>query len=181
MNGKEEVAKLKETNQVDVTETKDAAVEHSNISSSTMSDDELQKAPWEEGVCKICGIDKDDDSTLLCDGCDAEYHIYCLEPPLSMIPEGNWYCPSCVALEQGGSNSCPVASESSRTTLKQFYQSRLSENGSILSSLVRSLDGKDYWHLSGSEVCIVDFSLFLSCLTSFCIYFCLLNFNGLKS
>lgn len=151
VNGKEEVAKLKETNQVDVTETKDAAVDHSNISSSTMSDDELQKAPWEEGVCKICGIDKDDDSTLLCDGCDAEYHIYCLEPPLSMIPEGNWYCPSCVALEQGGSNSCPVASESSRTTLQQFYQSRLSENGSILSSLVRSLDGKDYWHLSGSE------------------------------
>ncbi|KAL5793156.1 hypothetical protein ACOSP7_001750 [Xanthoceras sorbifolium] len=57
---------------------------------------EIPKAPWDEGVCKICGVDKDDDSVLLCDTCDAEYHTYCLDPPLARIPEGNWYCPSCV-------------------------------------------------------------------------------------
>ena len=39
---------------------------------------EIPKAPWDEGVCKVCGIDKDDDSVLLCDTCDAEYHTYCL-------------------------------------------------------------------------------------------------------
>ncbi|XP_058188269.1 methyl-CpG-binding domain-containing protein 9 isoform X2 [Rhododendron vialii] len=62
-----------------------------------VSSSELPKAPWEEGVCKVCGIDKDDVSVLLCDTCDAEYHTYCLSPPLPRIPQGNWYCPSCVA------------------------------------------------------------------------------------
>ncbi|XP_024180361.1 methyl-CpG-binding domain-containing protein 9 [Rosa chinensis] len=57
---------------------------------------DIPKAPWDEGVCKVCGIDKDDDSVLLCDTCDAEYHTYCLIPPLARIPKGNWYCPSCV-------------------------------------------------------------------------------------
>ncbi|KAM1187355.1 hypothetical protein TB2_023092 [Malus domestica] len=60
----------------------------------------IPKAPWDEGVCKVCGIDKDDDSVLLCDTCDAEYHTYCLNPPLARIPEGNWYCPSCVVSKQ---------------------------------------------------------------------------------
>ncbi|XP_052196000.1 methyl-CpG-binding domain-containing protein 9 [Diospyros lotus] len=62
-----------------------------------LSSSELPKAPWEEGICKICGIDKDDNSVLLCDTCDAEYHTYCLNPPLRRIPQGNWYCPSCIA------------------------------------------------------------------------------------
>ncbi|CAI9548146.1 unnamed protein product [Staurois parvus] len=33
---------------------------------------------------------------LLCDECNMAYHIYCLNPPLSKIPEDeDWYCPSC--------------------------------------------------------------------------------------
>ncbi|EPS64479.1 hypothetical protein M569_10304, partial [Genlisea aurea] len=57
----------------------------------------LPRAPWEDGICKVCGMDKDDDNVLLCDKCDSEYHRYCLNPPLQKIPDGNWYCPSCVA------------------------------------------------------------------------------------
>lgn len=76
VNGKEEMAGLKETNQVLAIEEKDVATELKDVTTSTGLDEELKKAPWEEGVCKICGINKDDDSTLLCDGCDAEYHIY---------------------------------------------------------------------------------------------------------
>ncbi|KAI5075180.1 hypothetical protein GOP47_0009256 [Adiantum capillus-veneris] len=151
VSGKEEIVGLKETNQADATEGNGVATEDKAKLSSTEEDEELKKAPWEEGVCKICGVDKDDDSTLLCDGCDAEYHIYCLEPPLSMIPEGNWYCPGCVAGVQGGSTSCTAVAEPSGTIFKQLHQSRLSEAGSILSTLVRSMDGKDYWHLTGSE------------------------------
>lgn len=58
---------------------------------------EILKAPWEEGVCKVCEIDRDDDNVLLCDTCDGQYHKYCLDPPLAVIPEGDWHCPSCVA------------------------------------------------------------------------------------
>jgi hypothetical protein len=34
---------------------------------------------------------------LLCDNCDNGWHIYCLDPPLEAVPEGEWLCPDCVA------------------------------------------------------------------------------------
>uniref|UniRef100_A0A8C7ZAD0 E3 ubiquitin-protein ligase UHRF n=1 Tax=Oryzias sinensis TaxID=183150 RepID=A0A8C7ZAD0_9TELE len=46
--------------------------------------------------CHICGIKQDPDKQLLCDECDMAYHIYCLDPPLTSIPEDeDWYCPGC--------------------------------------------------------------------------------------
>ncbi|MQM01916.1 hypothetical protein Taro_034675 [Colocasia esculenta] len=75
---------------------------------------EVPKAPWEEGVCKVCGIDKDDDSVLLCDTCDSEYHTYCLIPPLSKIPDGNWYCPSCVAVQCKNQESSSLSTQDIR-------------------------------------------------------------------
>ena len=36
---------------------------------------------------------------LLCDGCDDSYHTFCLLPPLTEIPKGDWRCPKCVAEE----------------------------------------------------------------------------------
>lgn len=30
----------------------------------------------------------------------AEYHTFCLTPPLEKIPEGDWYCPRCLSVEQ---------------------------------------------------------------------------------
>ena len=47
--------------------------------------------------CQICGNDHDFDSMILCDGCDDEYHTYCLEPPLASVPRGDWYCDQCRA------------------------------------------------------------------------------------
>ena len=43
-------------------------------------------APW-EGCC-VCWEDEDRKHILLCDKCDSEYHIYCLDPPLEEVPEG---------------------------------------------------------------------------------------------
>eukprot|EP00698_Gefionella_okellyi_P007701 TRINITY_DN1881_c1_g1_i3.p1 TRINITY_DN1881_c1_g1~~TRINITY_DN1881_c1_g1_i3.p1 ORF type:complete len:827 (+),score=100.81 TRINITY_DN1881_c1_g1_i3:1079-3559(+) len=40
--------------------------------------------------------------TLLCcdaNGCASAYHASCLEPPLTMIPDGDWFCPDCVELQ----------------------------------------------------------------------------------
>ena len=34
---------------------------------------------------------------ILCDHCERETHTYCLDPPLSAVPEQDpWYCQSCV-------------------------------------------------------------------------------------
>ncbi|XP_037629271.1 lysine-specific demethylase 5C isoform X2 [Sebastes umbrosus] len=50
-------------------------------------------------VCRMCGRGDDDEKLLLCDGCDDNYHTYCLLPPLTDAPKGNWRCPKCVAEE----------------------------------------------------------------------------------
>uniref|UniRef100_A0AAQ5XAK5 E3 ubiquitin-protein ligase UHRF n=1 Tax=Amphiprion ocellaris TaxID=80972 RepID=A0AAQ5XAK5_AMPOC len=57
-------------------------------------DDPNKKCHWCN--CKICGIKQDPDKQLLCDECDMAYHTYCLNPPLTSIPEDeDWYCPGC--------------------------------------------------------------------------------------
>ncbi|CAL8393448.1 unnamed protein product [Boreogadus saida] len=46
--------------------------------------------------CHVCGIKQDPDKQLLCDECDMAFHMYCLDPPLTSIPDDeDWYCPGC--------------------------------------------------------------------------------------
>lgn len=46
--------------------------------------------------CHMCGRGDGEEHMLLCDGCDDAFHTYCLVPPLSEVPKGDWRCPSCV-------------------------------------------------------------------------------------
>ncbi|XP_052282476.1 lysine-specific demethylase 5A-like isoform X2 [Dreissena polymorpha] len=46
--------------------------------------------------CHTCGRGDGEEYMLLCDGCDDAFHTYCLIPPLSEIPKGDWRCPKCV-------------------------------------------------------------------------------------
>ncbi|KAK6267385.1 hypothetical protein QUC31_018222 [Theobroma cacao] len=115
------------------------------------STSEIPKAPWDEGVCKVCGIDKDDDSVLLCDTCDAEYHTYCLNPPLARIPEGNWYCPSCVLSKR----MVQDASEHSQVIIRRRdkkYQGEVTRGYlEALAHLGAVLEEKEYWQFSIDE------------------------------
>lgn len=54
---------------------------------------------FDEYLCQVCSKGDSEESMLLCDGCDDSYHIYCLIPPLSSVPRGDWRCPRCVAEE----------------------------------------------------------------------------------
>ena len=47
--------------------------------------------PVVEG-CLVCGKDNDHPCLLICELCNAEYHTYCLNPPLRGVPEGDWFC-----------------------------------------------------------------------------------------
>ncbi|XP_071617668.1 PHD and RING finger domain-containing protein 1 isoform X2 [Heliangelus exortis] len=51
--------------------------------------------------CEVCGRSDREDRLLLCDGCDAGYHMECLNPPLSEVPVDEWFCPGCAPM--GGS------------------------------------------------------------------------------
>ncbi|KAM9324218.1 lysine-specific demethylase 5C [Gastrophryne carolinensis] len=50
-------------------------------------------------ICRICARGDDDEKLLLCDGCDDNYHTFCLLPPLPEPPKGLWHCPKCVMAE----------------------------------------------------------------------------------
>lgn len=117
------------------------------------STNEIPKAPWDEGVCKVCGIDRDDDSVLLCDTCDAEYHTYCLNPPLARIPEGNWYCPSCV----DGKRATQDVTERTKIIGKRQSKKFQGEVNSLylesLTHLSSVIEEKEYWEYSVGEVC----------------------------
>uniref|UniRef100_A0A8C2C197 PHD and ring finger domains 1 n=1 Tax=Cyprinus carpio TaxID=7962 RepID=A0A8C2C197_CYPCA len=47
--------------------------------------------------CEVCGGRDREDRLLLCDGCDAGYHMECLTPPLDAVPVEEWFCPECIA------------------------------------------------------------------------------------
>lgn len=44
--------------------------------------------------CRVC---KDGGELLCCDSCPSAYHTFCLNPPLTDIPDGDWKCPRCSA------------------------------------------------------------------------------------
>ncbi|CAK4066698.1 unnamed protein product [Aphanomyces euteiches] len=47
--------------------------------------------------CEKCHMNNNHDKILLCDNnCGREYHMYCLKPPLEVVPEEDWFCPECV-------------------------------------------------------------------------------------
>ncbi|XP_011494343.1 PREDICTED: lysine-specific demethylase lid [Ceratosolen solmsi marchali] len=55
--------------------------------------------PLAKYICHNCGKGDNEENMLLCDGCDDSYHTFCLLPPLTEIPKGDWRCPKCVAEE----------------------------------------------------------------------------------
>eukprot|EP00250_Pteridium_aquilinum_P001884 c12092_g1_i2 orf=395-2980(-) len=84
---------------------------------------ELQKSTGKTGVCEACK--KEDDNVLLCDACDAAYHMSCLSPSIDSVPDGYWYCPACdeagkktmVSLQDVHVHNCAVCDRVSRELL----------------------------------------------------------------
>jgi hypothetical protein len=59
--------------------------------------DPTLRKPGEEFPCELCGSPDDEASMLICDGCLKGYHLHCLQPPLSAVPEEEiWVCPQCL-------------------------------------------------------------------------------------
>ncbi|XP_034361062.1 PHD and RING finger domain-containing protein 1 isoform X4 [Arvicanthis niloticus] len=57
---------------------------------------EAEEAEEEDPTfCEVCGRSDREDRLLLCDGCDAGYHMECLDPPLQEVPVDEWFCPEC--------------------------------------------------------------------------------------
>ncbi|XP_075993213.1 uncharacterized protein phrf1 isoform X2 [Genypterus blacodes] len=66
----------------------------------------------EQTNCEVCGGSDREDRLLLCDGCDAGYHMECLTPPLNAVPVEEWFCPECEANNRQSRGSAEDISES---------------------------------------------------------------------
>uniref|UniRef100_A0A672JHP9 Bromodomain adjacent to zinc finger domain, 2A n=1 Tax=Salarias fasciatus TaxID=181472 RepID=A0A672JHP9_SALFA len=85
---------------------------------------QLEKAiAWERSVtkvtCQVCKKGDNDDCLLLCDGCDRGCHMYCLRPKITQVPEGDWFCPTCVAQDECES---PRSSKKRTRVKKRRYE-----------------------------------------------------------
>lgn len=84
------------------------------------SEEEIRQLtdPYQHTVCSECQEAGDEGLLLLCDGCDAAAHTYCVGLGRS-VPRGDWFCNVCSAghvrgisddeeEEQGGESSTPL-------------------------------------------------------------------------
>ncbi|KAG7473814.1 hypothetical protein MATL_G00099870 [Megalops atlanticus] len=68
--------------------------------------------------CEVCSQCDREDRMLLCDGCDAGYHMECLTPPLDAVPVEEWFCPHCAPNHprSGGSGEAGTSQIATPTT-----------------------------------------------------------------
>jgi len=51
-----------------------------------------EKKEKDDDCCAVC---RDGGDLIICEGCEASYHLSCLNPPLLEVPECDWYCDEC--------------------------------------------------------------------------------------
>ncbi|XP_057685295.1 bromodomain adjacent to zinc finger domain protein 2A isoform X1 [Corythoichthys intestinalis] len=106
---------------------------------------QLEKAiAWERSVtkvtCQICRKGDNDDCLLLCDGCDRGCHMYCLKPKITQVPEGDWFCPTCVAKEESES---PQSKKRTRVKKKRYEENSSDDDTTTRRSSGMSTRHKD--------------------------------------
>lgn len=67
----------------------------------------------EDVVCEQCKRGDDEPSLLLCSGCDAGCHTWCLTPALAEVPHEDWFCRRCV--DAAPASSAAAAASQRRT------------------------------------------------------------------
>lgn len=63
---------------------------------SILHDSILWNHSTNKSLCKVCRRRTDPDKMLLCDQCNGGTHMFCMKPKMRTVPEGNWYCHTCV-------------------------------------------------------------------------------------
>ncbi|XP_066276304.1 PHD and RING finger domain-containing protein 1-like isoform X1 [Branchiostoma lanceolatum] len=60
---------------------------------------DVEEEEEDNTYCQVCHQPTNEDRMLLCDSCDAGYHMECLTPPLDAVPIEEWFCPHCAPPE----------------------------------------------------------------------------------
>lgn len=86
--------------------------------------------------CPICGDADNEEILLLCDGCDAAWHTYCVG--LDAVPTGSWYCEQCEmqrALASLSDSSTRASRGPDRRGRRTRAQQRRQQNRNQMNSL----------------------------------------------
>ncbi|XP_036446967.1 bromodomain adjacent to zinc finger domain protein 2A isoform X3 [Colossoma macropomum] len=87
---------------------------------------QLERAiAWEKSIvkvtCQMCRKGDNDECLLLCDGCDRGWHMFCLRPKVTEVPDGDWFCPTCISKGIGeGSRPQRSARQRSKARKRRF-------------------------------------------------------------
>ncbi|KAJ3693968.1 hypothetical protein LUZ60_009448 [Juncus effusus] len=79
-------------------------------------------------ACSNCGSGESEAELLLCDGCDAGYHTFCLRPILPRVPSGSWSCPSCCSPASSSDHKTPKKFPLIQTKIVDFFKIKRSSN-----------------------------------------------------
>ena len=112
-----------------------------SVNGASDDDDELP--------CSMCGSREQGAVMLLCDGpgCATACHTFCLDPPLTTVPAGDWFCPDCRGHSEG--NKGEHVSQSEIEQLRQRLRSAQSVNFCRPAELLDLLDapgGAEWYH-----------------------------------
>ncbi|XP_038192296.1 bromodomain adjacent to zinc finger domain protein 2B isoform X3 [Arvicola amphibius] len=93
---------------------------------------QLQRSiAWEKSImkvyCQICRKGDNEELLLLCDGCDKGCHTYCHRPKITTIPDGDWFCPACIAKASGQT----IKIKKLHVKGKKTNESRKSKKGTV--------------------------------------------------
>ncbi|ORY74825.1 PLU-1-like protein-domain-containing protein [Protomyces lactucae-debilis] len=103
--------------------------------------------------CETCGKGDDGVHMLLCDGCEAGYHIYCLDPPLLAVPKIDWYCSRCLVgtgefgFEEGGVYSLHEFQTKANAWKQNYFKSQDAKTEESVSSVTEHDVEKEFWRL----------------------------------
>eukprot|EP00210_Caulerpa_lentillifera_P004800 g4582.t1 len=71
--------------------------------------------------CSKCKSNVNPETLLCCDGCPRVYHMGCLEPKLTRIPTGRWYCPECTAALSLGDVDKVLVARTNKDSVEEYY------------------------------------------------------------
>jgi len=83
-----------------------------------------QELEEQDELCKVCGKDPQAGTMLECDACLCGFHLHCLDPPLSSVPDGDWLCTTCAEkLDSTGVMPTAEHADDARRTARDLFLS----------------------------------------------------------
>ncbi|KAK3241175.1 hypothetical protein CYMTET_49037 [Cymbomonas tetramitiformis] len=67
-------------------------------------------------ACEVCRKADGEAEMLLCDTCNKGYHLWCLTPAVSEVPEGEWLCPRCSGTRMQAANNAEVQAQETKVS-----------------------------------------------------------------